>query len=997
MTKTLNLTLGFAAILYGLVVLWFTSTHQLLPMGCLIGNDDGIQRGLQIRTIPEDWQPKGEEPEVGDHVLSVAGTPIRSYIDWAKVHYQLRHQEVDSGGLIQFGVDPTEANDEHTQVVEFPDKSRYVRVWFLRPESGKTVSTWIKLVPEPALGISLSLSWFVPQLLIVIVSGLAHYHRPHDQPLAVFFTLSSLSLMAFLGGAHWWVIGCHPFLVVIFATSAVLLPATLLHFFLVYPAPVSWIRERQTLAISLVYGPAICAALTLATFISMGWWLSVGDTNGPFAQTLGRLSGEMAASMMNPLRMVIFISLGLAVLYFLGGLAVMGSNLKAARNHIEASQLRSIFGAASFATIPVMYTIYLAAFDHVHFALGAAQIPMYIASLAFMLAYGIGVAKYKLFLIDQVVSRGVWYYATSVGLSLVFASLIAVGAVNVLHRDLSLFGHTLPMVLVLITSVLMLSWLRDSFQRFLDQRFFSEKYQLDKALKRLNRVVSSVLEPEAVSESLLNSCREVLRVEQAALYLRVPNRMEFRLSNSVGHGRFPLQIQVSQEAFAALGDETLLQRVPQGQSPAQLLIRELHAEVLHGLEIQGQLAGILVLGAKPHHVTYTAEDVAFVVAMARVTAVALHCATVQQDASRLNHDLQIKLERIADQDRQLLTLQAELAELTQHSQPRKQNKDFQRDIIKGSSEAIMAVLETAKKIAPSNSSVLIQGESGTGKELLAKVLHENSPRRERPMVVVHCAALSPTLLESELFGHVKGAFTDAREDKVGRFEMADGGTIFLDEIGDVSLDVQVKLLRVIQERTFEPVGSTKTRKVDVRIIAATHRDLSKMIAEGTFREDLFYRLNVINLTLPPLRDRSDDLFDLAQYFMRQAAAKAEKRILRFDPDALRAMSTYAWPGNVRELHNVVERAVVLAERDSIQLEDLPPHVRDSESSLKRPRSGAHAAQLTVARKTVIDDVDEETELQQALDACDGNKTQAARMLGMPRSTFFSKLKKYDLT
>ena len=268
------------------------------------------------------------------------------------------------------------------------------------------------------------------------------------------------------------------------------------------------------------------------------------------------------------------------------------------------------------------------------------------------------------------------------------------------------------------------------------------------------------------------------------------------------------------------------------------------------------------------------------------------------------------------------------------------------------------------------------------------------------MVTVHCAALSPSLLESELFGHVKGAFTDARQDKIGRFQLADGGTIFLDEIGDISLETQVKLLRVIQERTFEPVGSNQTIRSDVRIIAATHQNLEKLIAQGRFREDLFYRLNVISLTLPPLRKRVEDIPELVQHFLKVSGEKAGKRVLTVDAEALRALEAYAWPGNIRELQNVIERSVVMSESSSIRAEDLPVEVLHQKPSrpilLDTPSAKTSLPTMSVARKTQTRKEQERARLTDALERCNGNKAEAARSLGMPRSTFFSKLKKHGL-
>jgi DNA-binding NtrC family response regulator len=300
-------------------------------------------------------------------------------------------------------------------------------------------------------------------------------------------------------------------------------------------------------------------------------------------------------------------------------------------------------------------------------------------------------------------------------------------------------------------------------------------------------------------------------------------------------------------------------------------------------------------------------------------------------------------------------------------------------------------------VAVSQSSVLIRGESGTGKELLARVLHENSPRRNGPMVPVHCASLSPSLLESELFGHAKGAFTGAHRDTVGRFESADGGTLFLDEIGDLSLETQIKLLRVLQERCFEPVGSSRTIHVDVRLITATHQNLEQLIEQGKFREDFYYRLNVISLTVPALRERIDDVFELALHFLRRASTRAGKQITQIDDEALKALEQYPWPGNIRELENVIERAVVLSEENRITIHDLPADVTATDH---RPLLRANVSKPSRPRSMVSDlagsDLTEREMLETALRQCGGNKAEAARLLQLPRSTYYSKLKKHAI-
>jgi DNA-binding NtrC family response regulator len=316
------------------------------------------------------------------------------------------------------------------------------------------------------------------------------------------------------------------------------------------------------------------------------------------------------------------------------------------------------------------------------------------------------------------------------------------------------------------------------------------------------------------------------------------------------------------------------------------------------------------------------------------------------------------------------------------------------------------LLEQLAKVAQSPSSVLIRGESGTGKELIARAIHVNSPRAGGAFVQVHCAALSPGLLESELFGHVKGAFTGADRDKIGRFELANGGTLFLDEVGDISLETQTKLLRVLQERAFERVGGIQTVQVDVRLIAATHQNLEELIRQGRFREDLFYRLNVISLLCPNLRQRREDIFELSLYFLHVYARQAGKNIVRIEEDALETLAAYHWPGNIRQLENAIERAVVLADGDSIGRSDLPPELSGVIVPAGRVRGGQRLERLApmpagmaaAARDGLPEELSdmERERLVAALAQCRGNKAQAARLLGLPRSTLFSKLRKFGL-
>ena len=317
---------------------------------------------------------------------------------------------------------------------------------------------------------------------------------------------------------------------------------------------------------------------------------------------------------------------------------------------------------------------------------------------------------------------------------------------------------------------------------------------------------------------------------------------------------------------------------------------------------------------------------------------------------------------------------------------REVERPYRFDNIIGKAQPMQDVFALIRRLAGSAANVLITGESGTGKELIARALHFNSPRAKRPFVAVNCAAIPDTLLESELFGYKRGAFTDARTDRPGMFVEADGGTLFLDEIGDLSPPLQAKLLRVIQEREIRPLGAQRSEKVDVRVLSATNRDLEQRMKEGAFREDLFYRLNVINVALPPLRDRGDDILPLAEHFLAATAARGNKRVAAFTASALKVLTAYQWPGNVRELENVVERAVALAESTELGVEDLPPQVR--ERRMADIHAGALARNLTLAEL-------EREYIARVLSAEGGNKTRAAQRLGLDRKTLYRKLEEYD--
>jgi len=314
------------------------------------------------------------------------------------------------------------------------------------------------------------------------------------------------------------------------------------------------------------------------------------------------------------------------------------------------------------------------------------------------------------------------------------------------------------------------------------------------------------------------------------------------------------------------------------------------------------------------------------------------------------------------------------------------NNKYGLENIIGNSAAMAEVFETVKQVAPSRATVLIQGESGTGKELIAKAIHRLSPRVNNPFIPIHCAALSDQLLESELFGYEKGAFTGANETRPGRFERSDGGTLFLDEIGEIEANTQVKLLRVLEERSFERVGGQELIHVDTRLITATNKNLKEMVDDGTFRDDLFFRLNVVVINLPPLRHRKSDIPLLADEFIKEIAAENAKEIDGISSDAMDALLSYDWPGNIRELRNVIERMVVLCRGNKLGVKDVPAEIR-----LEKDGRG----QMLATGNISLDQAEKEL-IVQALKQNNNNRTKAADQLGISRRTLHRKLNEYGL-
>jgi Nif-specific regulatory protein len=388
------------------------------------------------------------------------------------------------------------------------------------------------------------------------------------------------------------------------------------------------------------------------------------------------------------------------------------------------------------------------------------------------------------------------------------------------------------------------------------------------------------------------------------------------------------------------------------------------------------------------------EDIAFIcvpIKMGNETIGALSVDHLFADTVDLDEDLRL-LSIIASMIAQAVRLRQEAMEererLMEENERllRKLEDRFRPDNIIGNSSAMQEVFDLIAQVADSESTVLIRGESGVGKELVAQAIHYNSRRSNKPFIKVNCAALPETVIESELFGHEKGAFTGAVAQRKGRFELADGGSIFLDEIGDLSPMMQIRLLRVLQEREFERVGGADTMRVDVRVICATNRNLEQMIEEGTFRQDLYYRLNVFPIHIPPLRERRADILDLANFFVQKYSEKNHKHIKRISTPAIDMLTSYHWPGNVRELENCVERAVLLSTDEVIHGHHMPPTLQTAESTNTGIKQTLEAQLEALERELIVE----------ALKHSRGNKAKAAQELGVSERIMGLRVEKYDI-
>ena len=1031
--RTLCLACSGVVLFYSVMVLMQVAWMGTIGVRCLFGTDVEEE-------VPADflWTPTAnvesgakeaaaapaaeavDRPRIGDKLLSIGPIVLRqgSYSDYIQA---LRGLSDQVGRTVKVTWNDSRSQEIHAAqaVVRYPPTRTYV---------------W-------------SCVWFLQELLIFGVGARVFWKRPGDVSARLFFVLCLVTVGAYMGGYHWTEIVVRPALIYPFVFFALLVPVVNLHFFLVFPRQNPVLLRHRRLVLIVLYGIPVVFLVAIWGSMYMSHWFRLYD------------SGVRTTAAERVIRGLALCYIAIATLIFSLCIPCLVFSYRRARTRAEKNQVKWILLASLIASVLIGYLLWQAWNDTANLGRDSAAWPMVGVSLLYTIAYAFSITRYKLMQVEEIINRSVVYFAFSVTAGLTYSAVLLASGWLIgdrLHStktNPTSWGAMVAALSVIV--VLILSEVaRGRFQRVIDRQFFREKYKFDQAMQKMRVAVGSLVDRITLGKRLLEGAAEVLRVEWGALYLCEPSEKAFHLE--VCHGPTPdqqtlamdnpLVIRLQQTPTARLSHALA---AGASSDPATDAMIALGGEAASAVGSNGQLAGLLILGPKRSGMPFEDEEMAFLGALSSVATLALHSAGIQQTLETLNHELRDKVEKIAEQRRRILILQEQLRDRAERDRdglihsgigpsalteenPQDDPVDAIFDQIKGSSPSIRAMIAMARKVAASPSAVLIRGESGTGKELLAAAIHAASPRAARPFVKVHCAALSQNLLESELFGHVKGAFTGADRDRVGRFEQANGGTLFLDEIGDINLEIQTKLLRVLQEMSFERVGSSIPTRVDVRILAATHQDLEALIEAERFREDLYYRLNVIPMQTPALRQRREDILELALFFVNEHAERTGKSLTHIEPEAVEMLMAYDWPGNCRELENVIERAVILADGPALTIDDLPPDVRLPGRRRFRPRiavaagplaadnvaagsstagstsSPAHSQTRSRPRgsEPVTDEGGEEwnseylayerQRLVEALNEAGGNKSVASRLLAMPRSTFCSKLKKHGL-
>ena len=975
--RTLVLTGSFLAMVFSFAVVFYSWSFPEIGVRAVFSLD--IQYFQKENLLNSDQ----ELPLTGDKITALDGNTIYSWPQFLRTVQQLPIRNSADG---------------------VPNT---VRLGFYRP-SDLTNHESLLLYGQTSLENMIpSFLWLVLKMAMVFAGGLILWWKPTEDSARQFFILGLVSLVAYMGGYHWWRIATQPILIFCFQAGAIFLPAVSLHFFMIFPKQKLFLVRRPLITFSVVYGvPSLFLFLMITGYFRLRMIYGVDAA-----------SAEGSNFILREMLLEIYFYLAVAFVWFLGCIGCLIHSFRNASDETQRNQVKWILMGCIAALAPIVYSGFIVFTDASRFGRGGATWPMFAASLFVTASFSVSITRYKLIQLSQYLSSGFSYFLMSslAGLiyyGIVFSGMLLVGTQFIEQPSLSQVAMVSGTAMIII---LMLDRLRGRMKAALDRRFFKEKIKLDQTFRKMSQAIESLVDPLLMARRLLLTTTESLGVPKGSVFLKAPDFPGFKLADYLGNA--PRQDVIYNDSVLAKvllkGESVCLDLASMPSDPAiRKVLNSLGGVTIVPLQHEEDLTGFLVLGQKGSG-AFTIDDLNLLAAFSQITVLGLVSAEGHKKIDLLNNELKGKVVKIAEQQNRILALQSQLSRGSQLSEVTdgqvtdalsvntagELHLNGQAQKLVGSSQQIKYVMELVGKVAPGGSAVLLRGESGTGKEVVAQVLHEQSSRADKPFVKVHCGALSAGLLESELFGHVKGAFTSAIKDKIGRFEAANGGTLFLDEIGDINQEVQIKLLRVLQEKIFEKVGSNVPIQVDVRIIAATHQNLEELIRQGKFRSDLFYRLNVFPITIPTLKERDDDIPELSYYFLQKACYKLGKTIVSIDDEALLCLRAFSWPGNIRQLENVIERGVVITSSKSLQVDDLPDEIKamayDFNSSVEVANSGQGLIKVTDQSKS--DYLRREKDkIFQALSQHGGNKSKASRSLGMARSTLVSRMKKLGL-
>jgi transcriptional regulator with GAF, ATPase, and Fis domain len=765
--------------------------------------------------------------------------------------------------------------------------------------------------------------------VLLVLGVTARIGRPDDVYARRFYLVTAVNAVLFVGALSWTRLVVHPALGAVFLAALFFSPP----FALQLSLDASYKGKRAWRYVPFLWS----GALAIACLIGIGLALTEYETSDRALRWV-----------------VVCIAAQVTSIPFYSGIGLWAQVQQHRRATGERrAQLRWMLFGHALTALPGLVGIPIMALDIDRFLLVRVQ-PLIIAvALLWSLGYGLAILRIRLADVDALIRSSVGYVMTTSAAILVYVGVV-LGAGWITGQLVDETGP-LPHLVAGVAAAIVFGPIRGATTRWLDRRFFRDRRHYIEALRRAGESLALLREPAELAREAVEQIVAAVRAEGGALFVRRPGEGAWHVAHAVGH-----------VPPAPTGD--LAPPPPRD-----------------GIGVPVAAPGAvdppawLVLGPRKSGDLYSSDDKDLLGALASQLAVALANARSFGEIKALSR-----------------TLESQNVEIRELRDKLEDENRFLRQRIEaatdgalvGDSRALRELRKTLDRVAKSDATVLLLGESGTGKGLLARLLHATSPRTDQPFMQVDCGAIAASVFESELFGHERGAFTGATRMRRGPIELAHGGTLFLDEIGELPLELQPKLLRVLEDKIVMRVGATQPVTVDVRIIAATNRDLEKMVASGEFREDLYFRLRVVEITVPPLRERRADLPALCESLLPRVARRAGYAIKPIAHDALARMMAYAWPGNVRELENVLERALVLGEGKEIAAADL-------ELSDRAPAIEPIADETSRPHDAVMDDI-ERRRLSAALAAAEGNQSTAAKALGMPRTTFINKLRRHGL-